>query len=107
MNDPATFPGAARTGLDDVWRSIDQITTKLASLHVYRLALPDASNWQWLRGPALVDGKAQCVACHLPQLVTEPPWILRAGADIGTDDVQPSRSSNGRYRAPTRSRTWA
>jgi len=100
------FPVAARAGFghhknfDD-----DRVTSKLAALHFYQLAIPapvppggsyDGAAAQ--RGKTLFGGKARCATCHVPPLYTEPGWQMHTGAEIGIDDFQAQRSPDGRYR---------
>jgi hypothetical protein len=105
LNDAAKFPVAARAGLGNVRNSPDLITSKLAALHFYQLAIPapappagsfDAASAE--RGQTLFNARAQCSRCHVPPLFTEPGWNMHTAAEIGIDDFQAMRSPDERYR---------
>jgi cytochrome c553 len=106
LNDEAKFPVAARAGLANVRPTgPDLITSKLADLHFYQLAIPaprapagsfDAA--AAVRGQNVFNGAAGCARCHVPPLFTEPGWNLHTAEEIGIDDFQASRSPDGRYR---------
>ena len=106
LDDRAKFPVAARAGLGH-HKSFtdDRITSKLAALHFYQLAIPapvppagsyDGATAQ--RGKAVFEGKGRCATCHVPPLYTEPGWQMHTGGEIGIDDFQSQRSPDGRYR---------
>jgi cytochrome c peroxidase len=104
LND-TNFPVAARLGFANVKADNDLITSKLAPLQFYQLALPvpkppsgsfDAAAAG--RGKALFSGKANCASCHVPPLFTEPGWNQHAPAEIGIDDFQANRSPDKSYR---------
>lgn len=114
LSDAEQFPVAARAGFDDVRSPIDRITSKLAALHFYQLALPAPTPPKGsfnpaaaMRGEALFNGKAQCATCHVPPLFTEPGWNLHTAEEIGIDDFQASRSPEGRYRTTPLAGLWA
>jgi mono/diheme cytochrome c family protein len=105
LNDTNTFPVAARLGFANVQADKDLITSKLAPLQFYQLALPvpkpprgsfDAGAAG--RGKSLFEGEANCATCHVPPLFTEPGWNQHAPAEIGIDDIQANRSPDKRYR---------
>jgi hypothetical protein len=105
LRDAQKFPLAARAGLDNVRKTPDLITSKLADLHVYQLALqaPAAPAGSFderaaARGKMLFDGKARCAGCHVPPIFSEPGWPMHTAAEIGIDDFQANRSPDGRYR---------
>jgi Cytochrome c len=110
LNDPKKYPVAARSGAWNVRNAPDLVTSKLAALHFYQLAMPtpkppdgsfnkDAA----ARGQALFSGKAKCASCHVPPLYVEPGWPLHTGKEIGIDDFQANRAPDNRYRtAPLR-----
>ena len=98
------FPIAAKAGFFDVRSAHDQITSKLAALQFYQLAIPaprppagsfDAAAAQ--RG-ARIFASAQCARCHVPPLFTEPGWNMHKASEIGIDDFQAGRSPDDRYR---------
>jgi hypothetical protein len=110
LNDATRFPVAARAGLGNVRADEDLITPLLPALQLYQLALaapaaPRGSHDRAAaaRGETLFTGKANCAACHVPPLFTEPGWNMHTGAEIGIDDFQAGRSPDQRYRtAPLR-----
>ena len=82
----------------------DRITSKLAALHVYQLAIPapkpsqNAFNFSANRGEAIFNGKAQCARCHVPPLFTEPGRNAHVPADVCVDSFQADRSPDRIYR---------
>ncbi|HET9839806.1 MAG TPA: hypothetical protein VFR84_16385 [Candidatus Angelobacter sp.] len=113
LDDPVKFPIAARNGFGHVSNPDDQITAKLAPLHVYQLAIaapaPPAGSFDpaaAARGKALFNGKAQCSSCHVPPLMTEPGWNMHTASDVCIDDFQASRSPDNRYRTTPLNGLW-
>jgi hypothetical protein len=110
LNDAEQFPIAAREGFGDLRSDPDLITSKLAALHLYQLAIPappppDGSfdPESAARGEELFNGEAGCARCHVPPLYTEPGWNLHAPEEIGIDSFQADRSPERAYRtAPLR-----
>jgi hypothetical protein len=113
LNDAAKFPIAAANGFGNVRNTPDLITSKLAALHFYQLAIPaprppdgsfdvGAAN----RGHAVFNGKAQCAACHVPPLFSEPGWNMHTPAQICIDDFQAKRSPDERYRTSPLKGLW-
>jgi len=105
LDDPKQFPIAAREGFGHVRSSPDLITSKLAALHFYQLAIPapkpprnSFDPQAARRGEILFDGAAQCATCHVPPLFTEPGWNLHTAEEIGIDDFQALRAPDRRYR---------
>jgi hypothetical protein len=105
LDDPKQFPIAAREGFGHVKNSPDLITSKLAALHFYQLAIPaprpprnSFDPRAARRGEILFDGAAQCATCHVPPLFTEPGWNLHTAEEIGIDDFQALRAPDRRYR---------
>jgi hypothetical protein len=104
LNDAAKFPVAARAGFDDVQNTPDLITSKLAALQFYQLAIPAPSPRPGSFDPAAATrGKAVftsvgCARCHVPPLYTEPGWNRHTPEEIGIDSFQADRSPDGRYR---------
>ena len=105
LDDKRKFPVAAKNRFGRVRAKDDQITSKLAALHFYQLALepptPPKGSFdaaKAARGQALFTGAARCATCHVPPLYTEPGWTLHTGKEIGIDDFQAKRSPDGRYR---------
>jgi hypothetical protein len=110
LNDAKKYPVAARAGFGNKRSAPDMVTSKLAALQFYQLAIPaptpptgsfDAAAAS--RGEAIFNGKANCAQCHVPPLFTEPGWNAHKASDIGIDDFQAKRSPDGTYRtAPLR-----
>jgi hypothetical protein len=105
LNDTNAFPVAARLGFANIQADKDLITSKLAPLQFYQLALavpkPPRGSFDAAgaaRGKSLFEGKANCATCHVPPLFTEPGWNLHTPAEIGIDDFQANRSPDKRYR---------
>jgi hypothetical protein len=114
LNDPVKFPIAARERMWDIRTDDDRITSKLAALHFYQLAIPaptpppgsfDSAAAQ--RGQAVFAGKADCARCHVPPIFTEPGWPMHKGEEIGIDEFQAERSPDNRYRTAPLKGLWA
>jgi len=105
LDDREKFPVAARAGFGHKKSTDDRITSKLAALQFYQLAIPAPTPPQGSfdgaaagRGKALFEGKAKCATCHVPPLYTEPGWGMHTAKEIGIDDFQAKRSPDERYR---------
>jgi hypothetical protein len=106
LNDLQQFPIAIKAGSANVSHSPDLVTSKLAALHFYQLAIPapkspeadNPFNFSAIRGKDVFNGKAQCARCHVPPLFTEPGYNMHTADEIGVDDFQAKRSPTGRYR---------
>jgi hypothetical protein len=114
LNDAAKFPIAAKNGFGNVRNTPDLITSKLASLHLYQLAIPapkaprgSFDSAAAARGETLFGGKAQCATCHVPPLFTEPGWNMHTPAEIGIDDFQAKRSPDEHYRTAPLKGLWS
>src|SRR5688572_15741619 len=99
------YPVVKRSGFDNKRDTPDLITSKLAALHFYQLAIPapvppkdsydeDAAK----RGEAVFTGAAKCATCHVPPLFSEPGWPMHTAKEIGIDDFQSGRSPDRMYR---------
>ena len=113
LKEPQQFPVATRSESWNTRSRPDRITTKLAALHFYQLAIPappppDGSydKAAAARGDALFSGKARCSSCHVPPLFTEPGHNLHAPADIGVDSFQADRSPTRAYRTAPLKGLW-
>jgi hypothetical protein len=104
LADGKRFPIAAKAKFYDVRAQNDAVTSKLAALQFYQLAIPapkapagsyDAAAAE--RGQRVFE-TAQCSRCHVPPLFTEPGWNMHKAQEIGIDDFQASRSPDDRYR---------
>lgn len=113
LNDAEKFPIAARNGFGNVRVTPDLITSKLAPLHIYQLAIPaptppegsfdkDAAS----RGQATFNNKAKCSTCHVPPIFTEPGWNMHKASEIGIDDFQARRSPDEAYRTSPLKGLW-
>jgi hypothetical protein len=105
LDDETRFPIAARERFGHVRNDPDLITSKLAALQFYQLALlapvPPTSSYDAAaaeRGQAVFAGNAKCASCHVPPLYTEPGWNMHTPAEIGIDDFQAERSPDQHYR---------
>jgi cytochrome c peroxidase len=105
LSDTERFPVVARSGFDNKRDTPDLITSKLAALHFYQLAIPapeppkDSFNADAAkRGEAVFTGAAKCATCHVPPLFSEPGWPMHGGKEIGIDDFQSGRSPDRKYR---------
>jgi hypothetical protein len=114
LNDPAQFPVAAKAGFGNVRNDPDLITSKLATLHFYQLAIPAPKPPEGsfdpeaaARGKVVFEGKANCDTCHVPPLFTEPGWNLHTPEEIGIDSFQADRAPDRRYRTTPLNGLWA
>jgi hypothetical protein len=105
LKDAAQFPVAAKAGFGNVRNPDDQVTSKLAALQFYQLAIPAPTppNGSFnpaaaTKGKELFNGQAKCATCHVPPLFTEPGWNMHTPKEIGIDDFQANRSPDKRYR---------
>ena len=106
LNDATQFPVAVKAGSGNVRADTDLITSKLAALHFYQLAIPapkgpgadNPFNFQAKRGKVLFSGKAQCARCHVPPLFTEPGFNMHTPEEMGIDNFQANRSPTKMYR---------
>jgi hypothetical protein len=113
LNDAEQFPVAAAAGFGNVRNTPDLITSKLAALQFYQLAIPapDPPEGSFdaeaaARGEELFNGKAQCATCHVPPIFTEPGWNMHTPEEIGIDDFQSSRSPDLHYRTAPLAGLW-
>jgi hypothetical protein len=105
LNDPEKYPVAQRSGFYNKRDEKDEITSKLAALHFYQIAIPapkppkDSFNEKKAeRGSAVFTGKAKCSTCHVPPLFSEPGWAMHTAEEMGIDDFQANRSPDRMYR---------
>jgi cytochrome c peroxidase len=90
------------------------VTSKLAALHFYQLAIPapkpPAGSYDHARaaeGQKIFDGKAKCAVCHVPPLFTEPGNNLHAPSEVGVDSFQADRSPTHMYRTAPLAGLWS
>jgi hypothetical protein len=114
LNDPAQFPVAAKVGFGNVRNDPDLITSKLAALHFYQLAIPAPKPPEGsfdpeaaARGKVVFEDKANCDTCHVPPLFTEPGWNMHTPEEIGIDSFQADRAPDRRYRTTPLNGLWA
>lgn len=105
LNDKAQFPVAAKAGEGNMRNKPDLISSKLAALHFYQLAIPAPAppsgsfNAEAARrGQTVFEGQGRCATCHVPPLFTEPGWAMHKAEEIGIDSFQADRSPDKRYR---------
>ena len=109
----AAKSGAPNSGAGSSRAPSDLITSKLAALHFYQIAIPapkapEASfdKAAAVRGKELFNDKAQCAGCHVPPLFTEPGHNLHAPAEMGVDAFQADRSPTRMYRTAPLAGLW-
>ena len=114
LNDKDQYPVAAKSGAGNTRSNPDKLTSKLAALHFYQLAIPAPTappgsydKVAFERGKTLFNGKAQCATCHVPPLFTEPGNNLHAPSEIGVDSFQADRSPTHMYRTAPLAGLWA
>ena len=105
LNDPDKYPVAARAGFGNKRSENDLVTSKLAALQFYQLAIPAPTPPEGSfdraaasRGEIIFKGKATCSQCHVPPLFTEPGWNAHKPSEIGIDDFQANRAPDNSYR---------
>ena len=113
LDNARQFPIAAKTHYGAKRDTPDEITSKLAALHFYQLAIPAPTppegsfdNAAAARGQTLFEGRAQCAGCHVPPLYTEPGYNMHTAAEMGIDDFQAGRSPDKRYRTTPLRGLW-
>jgi len=115
LNDDKQFPVAARAGMGNTKPTGDDgVTSRLAALQFYQLAIPaptpPAGSFDRRaadHGEQLFNGPARCSTCHVPPLFTEPGWEMHTADEIGIDDFQANRAPDHRYRTTPLRGAWA
>jgi hypothetical protein len=114
LANPGQFPVSAKSGSSDDRGKPDLITSKLAALHFYQLAIPaprpkpgsfDAA--AAARGKEVFDSKGRCSTCHVPPLYTEPGHNLHSPSEMGVDSFQADRSPTHMYRTAPLAGLWS
>jgi hypothetical protein len=114
FDDKAQFPVSAKSGSGNTRGKPDLVTSKLAALHFYQLAIPaprppagsfDAA--AATRGKEVFNGKGQCATCHVPPLFTEPGENLHSPKEMGVDSFQADRSPTRMYRTAPLAGLWS
>jgi hypothetical protein len=114
LSNPERYPVAAKSGSWNTRGTPDRVTSKLAALHFYQLAIPapkppdgsfnkDAAE----RGKEIFNGKGKCAGCHVPPLYTEPGNNLHAPSEVGVDSFQADRSPTHMYRTAPLAGLWS
>jgi hypothetical protein len=113
LDDASRFPIAAAQGFGEVRSDPDLITSKLAALQLYQLAIvaPPAPPGSFdaaaaERGKMVFEGDGKCAGCHVPDLYTEPGYNLHAPEEIGIDPFQAERSPARGYRTSPLKGLW-
>ncbi len=113
LNNKDQFPVSAKSGAGNSRGTPDRVTSKLAALHFYQIAIPaptppagsfDAA--AAARGKDLFSKKAQCATCHVPPLFTEPGHNLHTPSEMGVDSFQADRSPTHMYRTAPLAGLW-
>lgn len=108
------YPVAAKSGSGNTRGKPDLVSSKLAALHFYQLAIPapkppagsfnaDAAT----RGKEIFNVKGQCATCHVPPLFTEPGHNLHSPSEMGVDSFQADRSPTHMYRTAPLAGLWS
>ncbi len=113
LDDATQFPIAAKAQLGHINNTSDLITSKLASLHFYQLAIaappPPRRSFNKEaaeRGKDVFNGAGKCASCHVPPIYTEPGWNLHSAAEVCVDDFQANRAPDKRYRTTPLNGLW-
>jgi len=113
FNDREQYPVSAKSHSGNTRPTGDAVTSKLAALHFYQLAVPapkpPAGSFDQAaaaRGLVLFNGTAKCATCHVPPLFTEPGNNLHAPNEIGVDSFQADRSPTHMYRTAPLAGLW-
>jgi len=113
FDDKDQFPVSAKSGSGNTRGTPDRVTSKLAALHFYQIAIPaptpPAGSFDTAaaaRGRDLFDRKAKCATCHVPPLFTEPGHNLHTPSEMGVDSFQADRSPTHMYRTAPLAGLW-
>jgi hypothetical protein len=114
LSNPQQYPVAAKSGSSNTRGVPDRVTSKLAALHFYQLAIPapkpaDGSFDKVAaeHGKKIFNGKGKCSGCHVPPLFTEPGNNLHAPSEVGVDSFQADRSPTHMYRTAPLAGLWS
>lgn len=114
LGDKGQYPVSAKSGSHNSRGNPDLLTSKLAALHFYQLAIPapkpPAGSYDTAaaaRGKGVFETKAKCATCHVPPLYTEPGNNLHAPSEIGVDSFQADRSPTHMYRTAPLAGLWS
>jgi hypothetical protein len=114
LSNPEQYPVAAKSGSWNSRGKPDRVTSKLAALHFYQLAIPapnpPAGSFDKAlatEGKTIFNGKGKCAACHVPPLFTEPGNNLHSPSEVGVDSFQADRSPTHMYRTAPLAGLWS
>jgi hypothetical protein len=117
LNNSEQYPVAAKSGSHNTrgtYSTPDRVTSKLAALHFYQLAIPapkpaggSFDKGAAERGKEIFNGKGKCSSCHVPPLFTEPGNNLHAPSEVGVDSFQADRSPTHMYRTAPLAGLWS
>jgi len=113
FKDKDQYPLAAKSGAGDTRGTPDNVSSKLAALHFYELAIPapkaPAGSYDKVafeRGKTIFNGPGKCATCHVPPLFTEPGQNLHTPSEVGVDSFQADRSPTHMYRTAPLAGLW-
>jgi hypothetical protein len=114
LGDRNQDPVSAKSGSYNSRGKPDQVTSKLAALQFYQLAIPapkppkgSYDEASAARGKSVFETKGKCAACHVPPLYTEPGNNVHAPGEIGVDSFQADRSPTHMYRTAPLAGLWS
>lgn len=114
LGDKQQYPVSAKSGSHNSRGNPDQLTSKLAALHFYQLAIPAPQPPEGsydkaaaARGKSVFETRGKCATCHVPPLYTEPGNNLHAPSEIGVDSWQADRSPTHMYRTAPLAGLWS
>jgi mono/diheme cytochrome c family protein len=114
LGDKSMYPVSAKSASYNSRGKPDRLTSKLAALHFYQLAIPapkpsagSYDNAAAARGKDVFETKGKCASCHVPPLYTEPGNNLHAPSEIGVDSFQADRSPTHMYRTAPLAGLWS
>jgi hypothetical protein len=114
IGDKAQYLVSNKTGSYNSRGVPDQITSKLAALHFYQLAIPapkpPAGSYDKTAaalGKNVFETKGKCATCHVPPLYTEPGNNLHSPSEVGVDSFQADRSPTHMYRTAPLAGLWS
>ncbi len=108
LDDAARFPVAVKAGTGHTRSPDDRVTSKLAALQFYQLAIPAPTSPKGSfdaiaakRDEALFNGAAKCSACHVPRCSRNRAGTCILGCDRALqrgDEARTDRQAEGRSR---------
>jgi cytochrome c peroxidase len=114
LGDRNQDPVSAKSGSYNSRGKPDEVTSKLAALQFYQLAIPapkppkgSYDEASAARGKSVFETNGKCAACHVPPLYTEPGNNVHAPSEIGVDSFQADRSPTHMYRTAPLAGLWS